>query len=235
MGSDFQTPITIKDAVDRIHNRYYLLPAIQRKFTWNSSQIEMLFDSILQGYPINSFMMWKISDSKIKNNYKFYGFLTKFKERFSEDNEEVATNGCSDFEAVIDGQQRLSSLYIGLRGSYAYKMPRKWWYEDEKNLPTRRLYLNLSAPVKQQYDNQKIYDFRFLSKDDLLTFKKNQTEDVWFEVGTILNLSSIAELNKYIRENKLENNSYACETLEKLYECVRVKKTINYYLLNFCS
>lgn len=53
MGSGFQNPITIKEAVDKIHSRQYLLPAIQRKFTWTSNQIEMLFDSILRGYPIN--------------------------------------------------------------------------------------------------------------------------------------------------------------------------------------
>ncbi len=45
--------------------------------------------------------------------------------------------------AVIDGQQRLTSLYIGFRGTYAYKMPRKWWKNNEDSLPTRTLYLNL--------------------------------------------------------------------------------------------
>ena len=63
MGSGFQEPITIKNAIDNIYNRKYLLPAIQRKFTWSSNQIEMLFDSIMRGYPINSFMFWKITVS----------------------------------------------------------------------------------------------------------------------------------------------------------------------------
>lgn len=70
MASGFQNPITIKEAMDHIHNRTYLLPAIQRKFTWHSNQIEMLFDSILRGYPINSFMLWRIKDEKIKSGYK---------------------------------------------------------------------------------------------------------------------------------------------------------------------
>ena len=47
MSSEFQSPITIKDAIDNIHTRQFLLPAIQRKFTWSSNQIEMLFDSIM--------------------------------------------------------------------------------------------------------------------------------------------------------------------------------------------
>ena len=56
MSSGFKSPITIKDAIDNIHSRKYLLPAIQREFTWSSEQIEMLFDSIMRDYPINSFM-----------------------------------------------------------------------------------------------------------------------------------------------------------------------------------
>ena len=39
---------------------------------------------------------------------------------------------------VLDGQQRLTSLYIGLKGTYAYKMPRLWWEDSERVLPTRQ-------------------------------------------------------------------------------------------------
>ena len=230
MSSGFQNPITIKDAIDKIHNRQYLLPAIQRKFTWSSNQIEMLFDSILRGYPINSFMMWKISDNEIKSGYKFYEFLTEYREFFAENNKDIDTKGVPDFEAVIDGQQRLTSLYIGLRGSYAYKMPRKWWKDTEECLPTRKLYLNLGAPVKQQYDNQKAYDFRFLSKDDLDKFQKAQDGSIWFEVRQILDLDSITKVMRYLLENDLAENDYANGTLSLLYSTVHEKRLINYYL-----
>lgn len=230
MSSGFQNPITIKDAIDKIHNRQYLLPAIQRKFTWSSNQIEMLFDSILRGYPINSFMMWKISDNEIKSGYKFYEFLTEFREFFAENNKDIDTKGVPDFEAVIDGQQRLTSLYIGLRGSYAYKMPRKWWKNTEECLPTRKLYLNLGAPVKQQYDNQKAYDFRFLSKDDLDKFEKAQDGSIWFEVRQILDLDSITKVMRYLLDNDLAENDYANSTLSSLYSAVHEKHLINYYL-----
>ena len=176
MSSGFQNPITIKDAIDNIHSRKFLLPAIQRKFTWSSSQIEMLFDSILRGYPINSFMLWKISNEQIKSGYKFYEFITAFREFFAENNKDIDTNAVPDFEAVIDGQQRLTSLYLGLRGSYAYKMPRKWWKDNEECIPTRKLYLNIAAPAKQQYDNQKLYDLRFLSRNDLDRLNKNKED-----------------------------------------------------------
>ena len=230
MSSGFQNPITIKDAIDKIHSRQFLLPAIQRKFTWSSSQIEMLFDSILRGYPINSFMLWKISDSEIKSGYKFYEFITSYREFFAENNKDIDTKGVPDFEAVIDGQQRLTSLYIGLRGTYAYKMPRKWWKDTEECIPTRRLYLNLGAPVKQQYDNQKAFDFRFLSKSDLEKFDSNQDGAFWFEVGKILELDTNEKLLRYLMNNGLVDNAYAFETLSTLFEAIHQKPLINYYL-----
>ena len=230
MGSGFQNPITIKEAVDKIHSRQYLLPAIQRKFTWTSNQIEMLFDSILRGYPINSFMLWKISASEIKSGYKFYEFITEYREFFAENNKDIDTKAVPDFEAVIDGQQRLTSLYIGLRGSYAYKMPRKWWKNTEECLPTRKLYLNLEQPVKQQYDNQKEYDFRFLSLSDLEKISESCKEYAWFEVGKILDMDSIKKVSRYLDNNNLKDNNYAYDTLYALYEAIHIKPMINYYL-----
>ena len=56
MTSGFATPITIKEAIDYIDDGTYLLPAIQRKFVWDKDQIEVLFDSLMRSYPINSFM-----------------------------------------------------------------------------------------------------------------------------------------------------------------------------------
>lgn len=117
MASGFSTPITIKDAIDNIVSSTYLLPAIQRKFVWSSDKIEKLFDSIMRGYPVNSFMFWEIKDSNIKNSFKFHPFLIEYREFFKEDNPDIDTKSNSDFFAVIDGQQRLTSIYIGLKGS----------------------------------------------------------------------------------------------------------------------
>ncbi len=230
MSSGFQSPITIKDAVDNIHSRKFLLPAIQRKFTWSSGQVEMLFDSIMRGYPINSFMFWKITDNKIKSNYKFYEFIKEFREFFAENNEDIETKGVSDFEAVIDGQQRLTSLYIGLRGSYAYKLPKKWRKNTEECIPTRELYLNLVKPITQEYDNQKEFDFRFLSKSDLERYSKEPSRYVWFRVKEILDLASLSKINDYIIKHNLTKNKYASDTITQLYSVIHIEKLVNYYL-----
>lgn len=66
MVKGFQPLITIREAIENIDQNKYLLPAIQRKFVWQPQQIEMLFDSIMRGYPINSLMMWEITSDEIK-------------------------------------------------------------------------------------------------------------------------------------------------------------------------
>ena len=78
--------------------------------------MEALFDSIMQGYPINSFMFWKITSADVTNRFKFYEFLKKYRSFFAENNSDIDTKGFGDFIAVIDGQQRLTALYIGLKG-----------------------------------------------------------------------------------------------------------------------
>ncbi|XWR70623.1 hypothetical protein AHYW_003705 [Providencia manganoxydans] len=48
MVGEYEKAITIKQAIDSINLRQYLLPAIQRKFVWSSGQICLLFDSIMR-------------------------------------------------------------------------------------------------------------------------------------------------------------------------------------------
>lgn len=56
-------------------------------------------------------MFWRISDKNIKGHYKFH----EFREFYKENNIDIDTTVANDFEAIIDGQQRSISLYIGLR------------------------------------------------------------------------------------------------------------------------
>ena len=133
MANELEKAITIKNAIDKIDSGDFLLPSIQRRFVWNPIQIEYLFDSIMQDYPINTFMFWEVEDDSIKNQFRFYDFLKKYVEYQGGNNNERKTKGYKNFKAVIDGQQRLNSLYIGLKGSYAYRhyvYNKKIYYEE---------------------------------------------------------------------------------------------------------
>lgn len=236
MSGEFEKAITIQRAINNIDTRQYLLPAIQRKFTWKSSQIEVLFDSIMRGYPINTFMFWEVSSSEVKNNFRFYQFLERFVERFGEDNPDFNTKGHGAFHAIIDGQQRLTSLYLGLKGTYAYKMPRKWWplTPDEDALPTRRLYLNISSRLNEAENEEMMsYEFSFLTKSES---EDGSKEKHWFLVGEILEFPEVENdddildvVQEYLEKHGLDKNKDARKTLVRLYSVVRRESLIHYY------
>lgn len=227
MSSGFVNPITIKEAIDKIVDRTYLLPAIQRKFVWSSDQIEILFDSIMRGYPINSFMFWEVKEDKVKNEFKFYQFLTEYRQFFKEDNPDIDTKGYKEFKAVIDGQQRLTSLYIGLKGSYAYKLSRKWWANTEDSIPTRHLYLNISNPLPEENERQMIYDFQFLTKQE---YERKPVGEIWLKVNDILKYEKINDLDKFIEDNGWLSKTFTKETIRQLRKVIFEERLINYYL-----
>lgn len=242
MAGEYEKAISIKEAIDAINNRDYLLPAIQRKFVWSSQQICVLFDSIMRGYPINTFMMWGITSEYIKNDYKFYEFIKSYCQRFNEENPHIETNASfKDFNAVIDGQQRLTSLYIGLNSTYAYKQPRVWWgsTRDDKILPPRKLYLDLLQPVKSEDDESLMYyNFKFLTDEQYEeSVKSKQSSHHWFcmheilkkpqldDVDDVLLKIVLPELNK----RDLLENEFTRKTLLKLYQVIRNTKVIHYF------
>lgn len=237
MSGDYDKGITIQKAMRNIVERRYLLPAIQRKFEWDIDRICVLFDSIMRGYPINTFMLWEVTDQDIKKKFKFYLFLEKYCEMFAEDNPDFpTTGGHGNFHAVVDGQQRLTSIYIGLRGTYANKLPRRRWprTHDEAIFPPRSLHLNLSEGLDEESNESLMcYDFRFLTKEDLTELSKDK---LWFKVGDILDFddaeseASVLDIvMSYLDKIGQSSNGYARKTLIKLYFKIRREPLIVYF------
>jgi len=223
----FVEPITIKEAIDSIHKKQYLLPAIQREFVWSTYQIERLFDSLMRDYPISSFLFWEVEKENIKN-YQFYEFVREYHERDNRHNPKANIDGEGGITAILDGQQRLTSLYIGLKGTYSYKLPRKRW-DNDSAFPKRKLCLNLVAPSK---DSDLQYDFQFLTKKE---YKQSDDSHVWFCVGDILNLEKPVEINKYLIKHGLlkleeEKAEFANDALYRLWEVIHKNKSINFFL-----
>ncbi|WP_313506189.1 DUF262 domain-containing protein [Stutzerimonas kunmingensis] len=223
----FVEPITIKDAIDSVHQKHYLLPAIQREFVWDTYQIERLFDSLMRDYPISSFLFWQVDRQNTKN-YQFYEFIRNYHERDQRHNPKADLSGGEGITAVLDGQQRLTSLYIGLKGSYAYKLPRKR-RDNDQAYPKRKLCLNLVAPAP---DGDLDFDFRFLTKAEQA---KKDDDHFWFEVGEILDLSEAVDINDYLTDQNLmslgrEKFKWANRALFKLYEVIHKNKSINFFL-----
>lgn len=219
----FQTPITIAEAIRNIEQNRYLLPSIQREFEWKHEKIEWLFDSIMRNYPISSFLFWRV-EGYTKQEFKFYQFIKEYKQRYKTHNEEFNTAGHNDFTAVLDGQQRLTSLYIGLRGSYAYRTPRLKEENSERVYPTRRLYLNINNPLENEEDGR-IFEFKFLTDSEFFANKNK-----WFRVSEIYGLSDDFEFNKYLDDNSLKENEFSYRSLSSLKNVIHSKPIVNFFL-----
>ena len=219
----FQTPITIKRALDQIHRHDFVLPAIQREFVWKPEQIARLFDSLMRSYPIGSFLFWEVDRTNVRQ-YKFYDFVLNYHQRNAPHCPPLDMPPDTAVTAVLDGQQRLTALNIGLRGSHATKIPRKR-YNNSLAYPTKRLHLNLLADAGENNAGMH-YDFRFLTE------KQAEVRDethAWFCVSDILDLTSGSSLFKYVRENDLADRDEPYETLDRLYEVVHREPIIAYY------
>lgn len=219
----YQTPISIKQAIDHIKRREYILPAIQREFVWTREQMIRLFDSIMKDYPIGSFLLWEVK-SENKSNYQFYDFIRDYHERDFKHNPSVSLDSDNDVLAVLDGQQRLTSLYIGLTGSHAEKRRYGRWNNNDA-FPIYRLYFNLTP---QQLDDVDLtYDFRFRpgSKD----FIKDE-EGSWIWVGKVLKFSELTDVISFLREHDLIVEQLPQDLLSKLYDSIMKQTIINYYV-----
>jgi hypothetical protein len=218
----FQTPITIKEALDRIHRHDYVLPAIQREFVWRPEQIERLFDSVMQGYPIGSFLFWKVEREHVRQ-YKFYDFVRDYHQKLRPHCPPVDVPAGQSVIAALDGQQRLTALNIGLRGSHAQKEPRKWATSPDA-FPEKRLHLNIAA-VADENEGGLIYDFRFLSESRV----QHTEREHWFRVSKILEFGDTTEIFDYIQDVGLANNRHAFKTLSRLHAAVTSERLIAYF------
>lgn len=212
---------TIKDLISERVGRNTFLPAIQREYVWNPNQVEKLFDSIMCGYPISSFLFWKIREEK-KKDWTSYEFIRDF-DQANPHNREANLDGVNqDIYLVLDGQQRITSINIALRGTYRF-FYRKW--------RTTRLYLNLLWDKGD--DNPEEMTYQFLFKEDNQTLPRTDYPQLWYRVGDILNYDDAEDAKDSI-ENELngfdeDTKKKARKMISRLFSVVNVTQNINYY------
>jgi len=220
-----QTPMTIAKAIENIQFNHYVLPAIQREFVWDSEQIQRLFDSLMRGYPIGLFLFWGVKPGNLQD-FEFYRFMDHYHERDCRHNEPIPLVGEKPVIAVLDGQQRLTALNIGLKGWYADKLPYYRWSSDHA-YPKRRLYLNIMAPPEEGSDYA--FEFRMLKEQEAA---QRDERHYWFPVGDILQFKGLPEVYGYCVDNDILNKQlkYPSSTLVELWNVITQKEVISYFL-----
>ena len=214
-------------------NRQYFLPAIQREFVWRPDQIVQLFDSIMRGYPISSFLFWELKPEN-REKWQVYEFLEKA-QTGGMHNQLASTDGVSNLTLVLDGQQRLTSLVVGLRGTYVAKKKHKRWNNPDA-WSAQRLHLNLFADPRLDTDaNETGVYYKFVFMEDA---PKPDDEHYWFRVGRILDFDERQKFEAFLDEqddaltaaglSRTDRKVFE-RNLKRLYEAIHVDEVIAYY------
>lgn len=227
------TGLTIKAALEAVSKNLYALPAIQREFVWKPEQISRLFDSLMQGYPFGTFLFWKVAPDK-SEQFKFYGFVQNYHERDAAHCPELGSLPNRELTAVLDGQQRLTALNIGLRGSMAIKEPYKW-RTNPNAFPRRLLHLDLMA-AKGEDEEGEAYSFKFVEREKAAA----DTSALWYAINDILAVPNVSRLSQWLfaafsarglgSESELINQ--ASDNLHRLYEVVQSAPILTFYQEN---
>ncbi len=168
----------VSDIITEIEDKKFVLPVIQRRLVWDEEKMELLFDTLLKGDSFGGIMVIE----EEKNSKPLFSFRT-----FTKDGDIIASiqvdqlTQLQDF--VIDGQQRLQSFYIGLKGSINgqvlyfdlfsdYKIQFEFKFENDANklpkqskdnnadraIPEHNWYLasSLLKRLKETHDNEQV-------------------------------------------------------------------------------
>lgn len=163
--------MSIYQLINEIDGKEIVLPAIQRDFVWDRDRIRLLFDSMMRGYPVGIVLLWETYQP-----IQFRYFTADFRRDTLHSFHDHAVNKRT--KLVLDGQQRLSSIYVALRGQY----------EGED------LYFDImSGRDKDDYSEEK-FVFEFLSTKSATEFNKlaiNTPDDSEEEVRFFLKVKDV--------------------------------------------
>lgn len=163
--------MSVLDALNYVKNGNMLLPDIQREYVWDYWEIEKLFESIVDEYPVGSCIFWKTTKSNLNTEKpNLYYFLRNFaKDKSKNEKAPEVFSVETDYYIVLDGQQRITSLNIALFGSYtAFKGGRGHAKENPNSWIERELYYNLDfydKSLSEEDDENPQKRFAFLTSE----------------------------------------------------------------------
>jgi hypothetical protein len=193
---------TIYEIVKQIEEDRFVMPAFQRQYVWNMEQIEKLWDSILSNFPISTFLFWHLDNNNTTNETFFCTFMKKMlfknsKKQPADESYNIQTIDTSIVDtAILDGQQRLTSLYLSLIGETnlskgrGIPYPSKLYIElDERKVETEEDGVNcktfgieftdkLSMISPTKFEIRKILKEKFQDKETRQTAIQKEIQSV---------------------------------------------------------
>ncbi len=223
----------ISAIIDDIDSKKIYLPGVQRKYVWDEDQITRLMDSIMKGYPIGTFLFWRVKEKTVNDKgYSMHEFIKDYNEKDSYRNELTGLH-CSVDElneddtilTVLDGQHRLTSLYIALKGSISLKSSGEN-RSNEDALLHKELYFNLLSKKSDDNDDEIVYSFSFMQENEV---PEDSDECIWYKVKDIYQYPNFNLLTMFIFSTPWIHNETAIDNIVLLYNQIRRYKIINYF------
>src|SRR3990172_7510784 len=187
-------PRTLFRLIEDINSTLYL-PHIQRPFVWEIEQMIRLFDSLMRNYPIQTFLFWRTKDEIKARRFMEQAEWDPDLSDFYEPN---MSKGGVEKVFVLDGQQRLQTLYAIFRGAIL----------SETNT-RQEAYFNIASGDKIA-DTGLLYELVFT--EELRVFP-------WYRVADLLgkhsqrNAEELAdELNEALDKIEKANPITVCDT-----------------------
>jgi hypothetical protein len=148
------------DLISEIQKGIIKIPKFQREFVWSIDKTAQLLDSILKGYPIGTFILWQ-TDERI-NDIKNIGNLKI-----------PPTPDGTKVQYVLDGQQRITSLYAAYLGAEIQKIGEK------KITNYSNIFVNLDRDIsgnEEQIITAEAVDVNYISLYEVLNFMDLMTD-----------------------------------------------------------
>jgi uncharacterized protein with ParB-like and HNH nuclease domain len=203
----------ISDIITEIADEKFVLPVIQRPLVWTEEKMELLFDTLLKGDSFGGVMVIvEERDTKPLFNYR----------PFTKDGDLIPSRQVASLTQlqnfVIDGQQRLQSFYIGLKGSFNGKVMYFDLYSDFKSEFEFKFENDTQKLLKQSKDNAEraIPEHNWYLASGLLKRLKdtNDEDQVASEIITAQNITDDSKKNHINKNVKaFYKNVITAETL----------------------
>lgn len=223
---------SIQDFIINVKN--YGIPEFQRRWGWTEIKILNFYDSVLHGYPLPRFFMWRVG---VSSPVGLSSFRDSFEKKLSKEYSPLIIKRddlSHNTTAVCDGQQRLTSFLIGFKGyNWGTSKQPKYLYlnllhyylspEEINDLADLSSTENLSSDSEDE-DKKKPTQFKFLSDNEVKekdseNSKHNSVKSLWVKVADFYeysinsNVALKIKWKSFLSQNKLDENLNA-HTLE---------------------
>jgi len=170
----------IADIITEIADEKFVLPVIQRPLVWTEDKMELLFDTLLKGDSFGGVMVIE----EEKNSKPLFNYRP-----FTKDGDIISSRQIDNLSQlqnfVIDGQQRLQSFYIGLKGSINGKV----------------LYFDLYSDFNSEFEFKFENDCNKLPKQSKENVDRKIPEHFWYSAkGLLEKLKSTGKYKQIVKD-----------------------------------